>query len=156
MAKRQRITVGAILEIEIEEKYFYAQILTEADCAFFDYQSNQKLNDYSILLNTPVLFIVAVYDDVITQGHWLKVGKLDVRENLKIKPMKFIQDALSPQNFELYDPNTGEIKPARKEECKGLERAAVYEAEDIEERLIDHYKGRITRYRKEDLDVFND
>lgn len=157
MAKRQRITLGAILEINIDNQYFaYAQILEEAGYVFFDYKSTKRLTDLSVLEKAPVLFMVAVYDNVVTQGHWLKVGKLEVREDLKVQPMQFIQDALHPENFELYDPNTGEITPSTKEECKGLESASVWEASHVEERIRDYYAGKVNRYVKDDLDVFND
>jgi Immunity protein 26 len=156
MAKRQRVTEGAIIEINIENQYYvYAQILGKAGYVFFDYKSTNKLEKLSILENAGTLFIVAVYDDVITQGTWLKVGKLLIREDLKIQPMQFIQDALNPTKFRLYNPNTGEMIPATKDECKGLEVAAVYEAEHIELRISDYYAGRVNLDRQKDLDVFN-
>ncbi len=142
MAKRQRVTPGAILEINIEDKYYYAQIIKSKGCAFFDLQSETPLKDYSVLLDTPVLFTVAVYNDVITQGKWLQVGKLDIREDLQSEPYQFIQDSLNPQNFELYNPNTGEIIPSTREACEGLESAAVWEAEHVEDRIKDHYAGK--------------
>jgi len=155
--RRQRITVGSVLEINIENKYYtYAQILTEADCAFFNYKSKEPLKDFSVLENSEILFIVAIYDDIITQGKWLKVGKINIRKSLLKKPMKFIQDALNPNNFDLYNPNTGEITPSTKSECKGLECAAVYEAEHVEERISDYYAGRINKERQRDLDLFNE
>lgn len=139
---RQRITIGSILEIRIEDQYYsYAQILTEADCAFFEYKSTERLKDFSILENAGILFIVAVYSNVITQGKWLKVGKLNIRESLKHKPMKFIQDPLNQYNFELYNPNTGEISKATKEQCIGLECASVWAANHVEDRIRDYYLG---------------
>lgn len=156
--KRQQITEGAILEINIENQYYvYAQILLKGlGYAFFDFKSENKLLDFSILHKSRVLFIVMVYNDVITQGKWQKVGKLDVREDLRVQPMKFIRDVLNPDKFRLYDPNTGVMMPATKEECKGLEVAAVYEAEHIEQRISDYYAGRINLYRQKDLDIFSD
>lgn len=157
MAK-QRITEGAILEINIDNQYYtYAQILLKGlGYAFFDFKSENKLLDLSILLESKVLFIVMVYNDVITNGEWKKVGKLEIREDLRVQPMKFIQDALNPNKFRLYNPNTGEMIPTTKEECKGLEVAAIYEAEHIEERISDYYSGRVNLDRQKDLDLFND
>ena len=142
MAK-QRITEGSILEIKIENEYYvYAQILRKGlGYAFFDYKTDEKLIDFTVLNNTKVLFIVMVYNDVITKGHWLKVGKLDIREDLMELPMKFIQDVLNHNNFEIYNPNTGETTKATKEQCKGLEYAAVWEANHVEDRIRDYYLG---------------
>jgi hypothetical protein len=58
----------------------------------------------------------------------------------------FIQDELEPNKFELYDPNTGDIKPAKKVDCIGLERAAVWEAGHVEERIVDHFAGRTNKW----------
>ena len=139
--KRQRITEGSILEINIENQYFvYAQILKEGlGYAFFDFQSCERLLDFSILNEAKVLFIVLVYDNVITKGLWVKTGKLAIREELNELPMKFIQDSQNLNNFELYNPNTGEISKATKEQCLELECAAVWEANHVEDRIRDYY-----------------
>ncbi len=141
--KRQQRTVGAILRIDLEDGYYnYAQIL-EFGVAFFDIHVKEaELESLDILLEKPILFIVEVYNDVITRGRWIKVGKLPIREDLKILPMKFIQDALNPQFFELYNPNTGEITPSTREACEGLERSAVWDSNHVEDRLRDYYAGR--------------
>lgn len=157
MSKKQRITVGSILEIYIEKEYYtYAQILGKAGYAFFDYKTSDKLNDYSILLDKPILFITSVYNDVITQGHWLKVGNLEIRKDLQEQPMQFIQDAMHPDRFEFYDPNTGESRPASKEQIKGLERASVWEANHIEDRIRDYYNGVPCVWLKDDIELFKD
>ncbi|MBI2416886.1 MAG: immunity 26/phosphotriesterase HocA family protein [Ignavibacteriales bacterium] len=150
---RQRKTPGAILEIKIDDEYYcYAQTLQASGTAFFDYHRKEKLKDISSIVNLPVLFIVAVYNDIITQGHWLKVGKLEIRDDLKVPPMEFIQDMHHPEKFELYDPNTGAIIPATKEECRGLEICAVWDQHHVEQRLSDYYAGRPNylqeKYRK--------
>lgn len=142
MAK-QRIIEGAILEINIQGEYFsYAQILSRGlGYAFFDFKSNERLKDVKILLNSNVLFILMVYNDIINDGVWTKVGKLPLRNDLLIQPMKFIQDPLEPSRFEIYNPNTGEIRRATKKECEGLERAAVWEAIHVEEKIRDYFLG---------------
>lgn len=106
---KQRITEGALLEICIENKYYvYAQILKKGlGYAFFDFKSESKLIDFTILMRAEVLFILMVYNDVVTQGKWLKVAKLRIREDLLIQPMKFMQNEVNKDEFELYNPNTG-------------------------------------------------
>lgn len=156
MIKKQRITVGSILEINIENEYYvYAQILGKAGYAFFDFKTENRLKDYFILLEKPILFITSVYNDVITLGHWLKVGSIEIREDLKEQPLQFIQDALHPDKFEFYDPNTGESKPATKEQIKGLERASVWEANHIEDRIRDYYNGVPCIWLQDDIELFN-
>ena len=140
--KRQRRTPGSIVKIDLKNGYYnYAQLL-ENGIAFFDiYTKDPELEDLSILLKKPILFIVSVYRDVISTGLWLKIGKLPIREDLKILPMECIQDALDDTIFRLYNPNTGEMTKATREECEGLETCAVWEAYHVESRLRDHYNG---------------
>jgi hypothetical protein len=138
----QRITIGSIVEIRLSNEYYcYAQILGKAAYAFFDYKSNEKLSDFTILKKLPVLFVLSVYNDAVTKGRWLKVGKMEISNYLKILPRQFIQDSIDNQKFELYDPNTGEITPTTKENAEGLECAAVWEAEHVESRIMDYYNG---------------
>lgn|GEM_PF-197253 len=140
--KRQRITIGSILEINIENEYYtYAQILAHGICVFYDYQARNQLKDFSILENAPLLFFLCVYNQVITQGDWLKVGKMPIREDCKTLPNQFIQDMCDPDKVEMYITETGEIVPSTKEECIGLERCAVWDSNHVEDRIRDHYLG---------------
>ena len=142
MAKRQQRTTGGILEIDLGNGYYnYAQILDQ-DIVFFDIYVEEKLDNVNILVNKEPLFFLGVYDDVITKGRWLKIGKLPVRESFQSVPNKFTQDQLDPSKFELYITDTGEMKPATRDECEGLEYAAVWEADHVEDRLRDHYAGK--------------
>jgi hypothetical protein len=70
--------------------------------------------------------------------------------------MQFIQDAIHPDRFEFYDPNTGESRPATKEKIKGLERASVWEANHIEDRIRDYYNGVPCVWLKDDIELFKD
>ena len=51
-----------------------------------------------------------------------------------------MQNHLNHSELSLYI--AGEVRPATREQCLGLERAAVWEPENIESRLADHYAGR--------------
>lgn len=155
---RQRITPGAILEINVCGMYYcYAQIMNNKESyAFFDLKSKIRLTDLTILQRSQILFIIGVYDNVVTQGQWLKVGKLPIREELHVLPKEFIYHKFDKLQFELYDPNTGEIRPSTKEECRGLERCAVWDKHHIEDRLRDYYNGVPCIWLKEDYEIFED
>ncbi|TQF67821.1 hypothetical protein [Pseudoalteromonas luteoviolacea] len=138
--KRQRRTVGSILQVQLAESVFcYAQIL-DKQFVFFDYKSNKELLDSELdcLEKAAPLFYLSVYKDVVTKSRWLIKGKLALRQEFHSVPMQFIQDG---ELFELYNPNTGEITPATYEECKCLEYAATWEASHVEDRLRDHFNG---------------
>ncbi len=59
----------------------------------------------------------------------------------ELKPPKlfYIQNALHPEKFEIYC--AGEIRPATKEECVDLECCAVWEPEQVVERINNFYAG---------------
>lgn len=146
--KRQRITIGSILELHIDNEYYvYAQILGNASYVFFDYKTPTPLTDFTPLETAPALFIVAVYNDVITRGEWLKVGKMEVRDEFKILPLAYIKDTIDG-SFRLYNPNTGEMWSATKEECRGLEVAAVWDSHHVEERIRDYYNNKVCDFVK--------
>ena len=139
--KRQKRTPGSIIEIDLGNGYLaYAQILEHGGYAFFDYKATERPISFDFLLNTGILFIIGVYNYVVNKGYWLKVAKLPIRNDLLVLPMEFIQ--YSSPHFSLYNPNTGEMTPATREECEGLECAAVWEKEHVESRLLDHFEGR--------------
>lgn len=140
---RQRITIGAFLGIKLNTgSWAYARILGYASYAIYDLITNDIVTSINDIKNSNVLFIVAVYDHAVNTGRWIKIGKAPLEEKFKILPMKYIQDALNPNLFSLYDPNTGDITPANKQDCLMLERAAVWEPEHVEERILDHYANR--------------
>ena len=138
---RQQRTLGAIVEILFEPgKKAYARILGEASFAFYDYVNTGKDVELAALIARPILFIVAVYNEAVTRGRWVKIGRLPLEPELQQLPLKFIQDALDETTFSLYD--NGTIRSATKADCVGLERAAVWEPEHVESRIADFYRGK--------------
>ena len=139
--------IGAFIEIILSNgKYSYGRILDKASYAFYEVYSNEKISDVKEIQKKRILFINAVYKSAITNGRWKKIGELDLEPELKTLPLKFIEDQLFPGRFEVYNPNTGITSSTSKDKCIGLERAAVWEPEHIEERIIDHFEGRANKW----------
>lgn len=153
--KRQQETVGSIVQIHInDEFYVYAQILPYGLLAFFDYKSDTELSDLNVLKNAKVLFITAVYKYVITKGIWLKVGKIPIREDLQVLPLRFVYDRIS-EKFFTYNPETGETASTTIDVAEKLERAAVWDDKQIEERIKNHYDGVPCKWMQETFELFN-
>lgn len=93
------------------------------------------------------MFIIAVFNHAVNDGRWEKLGTIPLQENLKKLPKKFIQDALNPHKFSIYD--NGKIISASREECMELDRAVVWEPELVEERVNDYYVGKENRWVKD-------
>lgn len=154
--RRQRRTIGAVIEIDLKDGFYsYGRVLDYASFGIYDIHTNKKIDSLVQIVKSPLLFIIAAYNDVVTKGRWIKIGTLPLPDSLQILPMQFIQDGLDPSKFRLYNPNTGVMLPAIKSECKGLERAAVWEAGHVEDRIRDHFANRPCIWLKEDLEVFD-
>lgn len=140
---KQKRTVGAFVKIHLpDNRWAYARILEHASYAIYDLITTEPIEDVNKIAGKDILFYVSVYKDAITAGRWRKIGTLPLEDILTRLPSKFIQDPIDPNVFRLYDPNTGTMTSARKEDCIGLECAAVWEPEHVEERILDHYANR--------------
>jgi len=148
IVKRQKRTIGAIVKVPLEKGFHtYARIL-KYDFAFYDFRTKEEISDLQKIVSSPILFITAVNDYSVTRGLWLKVGNLPLEERLLVTPPQFVQDPIHPDHFFLVE--NGVRRPATKEECKGLERSAVWTPEGIQRRLNDHYAGRKNYYIEKD------
>ena len=144
--KRQQRTVGAIVKIPLKDnEHSYAVVLPKACFGVFDVKTNQAL-DIGEIYSKKILFIVAVYNAAVTSGRWEKIGKVELDERFETLPMHFIQDPINPTLFRKYNPNTGEMFPATKQDCLGLECAAVWQAEHVEDRIWDYHLGRENKW----------
>lgn len=149
--KKQQRTIGAIIQIPLEDGYHtYGRILQGASFAFYDLRTKEEITDLHKIIKSPVLFITAAYDDVITSDRWIKIGKLPLEEKFAILPPRFIQDTFNKDKFRIVYANRTE-KEATINECKGLERFMVWEGKSLEERLSDYYAGRKNRTVEEIL-----
>jgi len=138
--KYQKRTVGSFVKIKLDDTYHtYARILCGAYFAFYDCRTKTDITDMKKIASCNILFINAVYNSAVTRNRWLKVGKLPLESELKTTPPEFIQDQIDPTKFFIYEH--GKIRPATREECEGLECAAVWIPEHIEDRIRDHYAG---------------
>lgn len=139
--KRQTRTVGSIIKINLNDNtHSYGIILEKASIAVFNIKTKNELA-VSDILKESILFFVAVYNTAITSGRWQKIVTVPLDKRFKTLPLTFIQDSLNPENFDIYDPNTGVITKATKEQCLTLDCASVWEAEHVESRIQDHFNG---------------
>jgi len=144
--KRQQRTVGAIVKIELEDGYHtYARIL-EVQMAFYDCRTKEELTT-DIILKSAVLFVVCVYDDIITRGIWAKVSKaiLPIESHIieLSKRPKYHQDFLNGKRF-IFE--NGKEKEITQEQAIGMEGLTIWDDLSIENRLNDFYANRFNYY----------
>lgn len=143
MAKRLKRIVGDVLKIELGDgTHSYAQVSSDPLVIFYDLKTAAAL-PMAEIVKLPVAFKMWVLNADLKKGVREKIGNAPVDlENLS-QPMMFKQDrvdgrlALHHGSF----ADTNYEREATLAACRGLERAAVWEAAHVEDRLRDHFKG---------------
>jgi len=145
--KSKKRNVGDVVKIFLGDgTHTYARVLLDASFAVYDSRVTEELPIEEVI-NRPVLFFVAVMDHAVRKGRWPILGHSPLEDQLRPSP-RFIQDPLDKNSFSVYE--NGHIRRATRQECVGLERAAVWEPEHVEARLRDHYAGRKNKMVEED------
>jgi len=116
----------------------FGRELREGVVGFYDLRSD-SIPELDEIEKAPTLFKVSVMDRAIRSGRWRVIGNKSLRHGLEKPTTFFMQDATSGE-FSIY--REGAIRPATEDQCRGLERAAVWDPEHVEDRSRDHYAGR--------------
>jgi hypothetical protein len=141
---RQQRRIGDIYRIDLgDSTHCYAMALAEASFAFFDFRTSDD-HEVNEIRDMPVLFKIAVMKHAVTRGRWKRVGHVSLSDAEARPPAKFIRDRLCRGKYQIYE--NGQIRNATREECEGLEAAAVWEPEHVEDRLRDFYAGRPNKW----------
>jgi hypothetical protein len=127
-------------------KVAYGLVLREPIIAFFDQEFDE--GDVPLpeaLLRTPVAFRLMVMNHAITQGRWPVVARTNIPSDLGMPPPFCKQDEITGRlsiyhEIESLAPHYE--RHATLEECRGLETAAVWDPEHVEDRIQDHFAGR--------------
>ena len=145
--KRVRRVEGSIVQISLGQgKAALAIVLGEPRLAVFDRQFEEgKDPDLAALRNLPIAFQLMVMNSAVTEGRWPIVACVPVPSDLEAPPAFCKQDEITGR-LSIYQ-EVEELAPhyerdATLEECRGLEPAAVWEPEHVEDRIRDHFAGR--------------
>jgi hypothetical protein len=141
--KRQKTKVGAFVKIPLGDgTHSYGRILTTPLFAFYDVKTNQDLAVADIQ-SKPILFKVWIMRRAVASGRWEIIGFAPLEDELREEPRSFKQDTI---NGKITIYHHGKETAATREECEGLECAAVWDAEHVEDRLRDHYLGKPNKW----------
>jgi hypothetical protein len=119
-------------------------VLTEPLFAFYDLRRKEVPAIEEIVVS-PVAFAVWVMRRAVTSGLWTILGHVALTDDLLRQPDFFKQDPISRRLF-LTKVGAGDERPASFEECIGLECAAAWDPEHVEDRLRDHFAGRPNKW----------
>ncbi|SMQ63247.1 Immunity protein 26 [Altererythrobacter xiamenensis] len=143
-SKRIRRRIGDILKIDLGDGIqSYAQVADEPLVVFFGGFFTEALPPEQAI-DLPVWFRIWVHNDAIKKGRWHVLGNAPLAAENAAEPYFYKQDAITGALSVHHSAfaNTGWERPASLIECDGLECAAIWDAEHVEERLRDSYAGR--------------
>jgi hypothetical protein len=142
VATKQPAT-GTILRIPLKDgSYGYGQTLEFPYVAFYDFRSEAPLDAVDEIIAKPVAFTVAVHKSALQT--WNAIGRRTPDRSLQ-PPTQFMQRIGDPANCTIVDPG-GNERPARPEECVGLERVSIWEPSHVEDRLLDMFMQRPNKW----------
>jgi hypothetical protein len=141
---RYKFVPGTVIRIPLDGGvHVYArQLEISPFLAFYDCRTDIADPELAEIVNSPVLFVLAADDLVaVKDGRWTIIGSVALAAAPVRIPLRFMQSIGNPSKLRVIDAY-GLITPATWDEVQGLERAAVWHAEHVIERLNDHYAGR--------------
>ncbi|HEX5749330.1 MAG TPA: Imm26 family immunity protein [Archangium sp.] len=137
---RKKHIPGAFVRMTLADGSFgYGRLLESPYAAFYDYRTTSPDSDLDRIASRPLLFRIAVRH--LALDAWEFIGERALEEHLTEPVVQFMQDLGDFRRCTIFD-TAGKEREAEPEECVGLERAAVWEQEGIEERLLDSLLGR--------------
>lgn len=141
--KRVKYSPGSIVKIPLKSgNHTYGRVLLEGFLEVFDAKSGDDVQDFNQVVLRPKLFTVSLYDSVFKKAAWVKAGFVELDEESRKLPLRFMQNIVDPSDCTIVD-FWGNDTPATIDECRGLESYTVWGANAVEERLNAYYEGRV-------------
>ncbi|WNG61806.1 hypothetical protein F0U59_49165 [Archangium gephyra] len=138
--RRRKPTTGTFLRIPLADGSFgYVRLLESPYAAFYDYRTTAPDSDLDRIASSPILFRIAVRH--LALEAWEVLGHRALEEPLTEPVVQFMQDRGDFRRCTIFD-TAGHERAAEPQECVGLERAAVWERDSVEGRLLDAFQGR--------------
>ena len=143
IGKKIKRTEGNVFAIPLGDRSFaFCRMLRSPLAEFFDLRSSTIL-PLDRIVTAPVLFKIWVMKYAFTGKVWQLVGNVP----LALEDLEAVWFFKQDPTGELFlTRDGGEEIPATLQECVGLERAAAWDPEHVEERLRDHFAGRPNRW----------
>lgn len=140
MGRATKLVPGTFLRIPLEDGSFgYGRVLPDPYFSFYNYRTEEPSDDLDEIESKPVLFTQSVR--VFGYDRWENIGARPIQGEVAKPVVQFMQDLANFRRCTIFD-SEGREWPANPEQCIGLERAAVWEPNGIERRLLDTFMGR--------------
>ncbi len=137
--------IGDIVSLKLNDGTFaFGRVLPEPLMAFYDINT-PRIPTVDEILQASIAFKVWVMNYAIADGLWQVIGSASLEEELLEEPLFFKKDQIT-KGLSIYRDSTGQEQPATVAECEGLECAAVWEPEQVVDRLSDYFVGRPNKW----------
>lgn len=143
--RKVKRVIGDVLEIPLGRgQVGFALVLESPLVAFFNVSAGPTELSAADVARYPAAFRIWVMHQPITDGEWPVIGHIDVAKEFAVPPWFFNEDPISGKitvctgNAEERIPLPGEVD--------NLERAAVWSACHVEDRLRDHFAGTSNKW----------
>ena len=137
---KQKHTTGSFVRIGLADGSFaYARLLVSPYAAFYSYRTTSPKSDLDRIASSPILFRIAVRH--LALNSWEFIVRRALEEQLTQPVVQFMQDLGDFRRCTIFD-TAGHERAVEPQECVGLERAAVWERDSVEQRLLDTFLGR--------------
>lgn len=131
---------GTFIRLTLADGSFgYGRLLEPPHVAFYNHKTTDLDSDLSRIASKPILFKIAV--NLRALDAWEFIGWRALEEHLMQPLVQFRQDVGDLRRCTIFD-TAGNKRAAAPQECVGLERAAVWERDSVEERMLDAFLGR--------------
>ncbi|KFE60896.1 hypothetical protein DB31_4809 [Hyalangium minutum] len=117
----------------------YGRVLKPPHDAYYGYRTETPDSDLKRIAAQPILFKISVRH--LEERRWTLIGWREMEEQFSQPIVQFMQDIGNFRDCTIFD-TAGHERSAEPQECVGLERLAVWEEENVEERLLDAFMGR--------------
>lgn len=132
LQKRQRYKLGNVYAIPLPNgKFGFGRTMEDAGFAVYMHIGESEID---VPQTEDYQFIVGVYKHALRSNGWVVVDNRPFKaDEDSFPPPMCIIDKISGK-YRIY--HKGEIRNATKEECEGLEIAAVWDANHIVDRIV--------------------
>ncbi|MFO1217584.1 MAG: hypothetical protein U1E89_04270 [Burkholderiaceae bacterium] len=119
----------------------FARVLPNSQVAAYAHRVSQADAPSADVFGSKILWKLTVMKSALTSGRWPVVDFRPLEPELASPVEYFIKDRLTGR-YSIYRSSDGHARESTFEECKVLEAAAAWEAEQVEDRLRDYFAGR--------------
>lgn len=131
---------GTFLRVPLGDGSFgYGRALGDPYMAFYNFRTIKPISDLDEIAKQPVLFKQAVR--LFDSDGWTDLGVMPLEGEVARPVVRFMQSLGNYRKCTIFD-STGMERRVTPEECVGIERASVWDARHIAERLLDTFMGR--------------